>query len=144
MILVLVGCSNTEENEEVSEDNNQEEQGLFEGLSEEEKAKISVEDVVGDRVEKNEFTGDKNLEVSFEQDDLGDNDTSYFKVMEELKQIIQNVNESGLEYSSLRIDVLDKGETKLQSLYSVDGVKLVSEEDRDLSISASFWVDNLD
>lgn len=139
-----MGCSNTEENEEVSEDNNQEEQGLFEGLSEEEKAKISVEDVVGDRVEKNEFTGDKNLEVSFEQDDLGDNDTSYFKVMEELKQIIQNVNESGLEYSSLRIDVLDKGETKLQSLYSVDGVKLVSEEDRDLSISASFWVDNLD
>ena len=159
--MVLVGCSNStgaggavvgvsEEIENVSEEieNVSEEIDLSDSdLTNKEKVELSMKDVVGERVVDLKLTGESNLELIFELEDVGDAKDNYNQAYDEIEGILKNVYESKVDYNSIRIDVVTETEEgveeMLQTILSPEGVEAVVVDDENLTSASSFWVDNM-
>lgn len=152
--MVLVGCSNStgaggavvgvsEEIENVSEEIDLSDSNL----ANKEKVELSMKDVVGERVVDLKLTGESNLELIFELEDVGDAKDNYNQAYDEIEGILKNVYESKVDYNSIRIDVVTETEEgveeMLQTILSPEGVEAVVVDDENLTSASSFWVDNM-
>lgn len=152
--MVLVGCSNStgaggavvgvsEEIENVSEEIDLSDSNL----TNKEKVELSMKDVVGERAVDLKLTGESNLELIFELEDVGDDTDNYNQAYDEIEGILKNVYESKVDYTSIRIDVVTETEEgveeMLQTILSPEGVEAVVVDDEDLTSASSFWVDNM-
>lgn len=152
--MVLVGCSNStgaggavvgvsEEIENVSEEIDLSDSNL----ANKEKVELSMKDVVGERVVDLKLTGESNLELIFELEDVGDAKDNYNQAYDEIEGILKNVYESKVDYNSIRVDVVTETEEgveeMLQTILSPEGVEAVVVDDENLTSASSFWVDNM-
>lgn len=152
--MVLVGCSNStgaggavvgvsEEIENVSEEIDLSDSNL----TNKEKVELSMRDVVGERVVDLKLTGESNIELIFELEDVGDAKDNYNQAYDEIEGILKNVYESKVDYNSIRIDVVTETEEgveeMLQTILSPEGVEAVVVDDENLTSASSFWVDNM-
>lgn len=152
--MVLVGCSNStgaggavvgvsEEIENVSEEIDLSDSNL----TNKEKVELSMRDVVGERVVDLKLTGESNLELIFELEDVGDAKDNYNQAYDEIEGILKNVYESKVDYNSIRVDVVTETEEgveeMLQTILSPEGVEAVVVDDENLTSASSFWVDNM-
>lgn len=152
--MVLVGCSNStgvggtvvgvsEKVENVSEEIDLSDSNL----ANKEKVELSMKDVVGERIVDLKQTGDSNLELIFELEDVGDDKDNYNQAYDEIEGILKNVYESKVDYNSIRIDVVTETEEgveeMLQTILSPEGVEAVVVDDENLTSASSFWVDNM-
>lgn len=152
--MALVGCSNStgaggavvgvsEEIENVSEEIDLSDSNL----TNKEKVELSMRDVVGERVVDLKLTGESNIELIFELEDVGDAKDNYNQAYDEIEGILKNVYESKVDYNSIRVDVVTETEEgveeMLQTILSPEGVEAVVVDDENLTSASSFWVDNM-